>query len=89
MDGKDWLLVLAAIVIFGGPVGHAIWKRSRGDVQRMPRGETFVTDPIRIGETIAQTGGRALAEGAKLLKYGSLRYTGDSAQTGQQLVGGA
>lgn len=89
MDGKDWLLVLAAIVIFGGPVGHAVWKRSRGNIHKSPAGETFLTDYSRLGSAVTAVGGRALAEGAKLMRFGALRYTNDQTQKDMQKVGGA
>jgi len=88
MDGKDWLLVVAALVIFGGPVGHAIWRRSRGTVSAQPGGETMINDVTRLGMAVTTTGGRALAEGAKLLKYGALRYANDQSNKANQWVGG-
>jgi len=92
MDDKDWLLVLAALVIFGGPVGHVIWRRSRGRVVESPDaglGERYlITDPVRVGTAITSYGGKAFAEEAKLLKTGAGRYTARQEAKAQQLVGG-
>jgi hypothetical protein len=89
MDGKDWLLVVAAIVIFGGPVTHALWKRSRGPVTRNAAGDLLITDTVRLGTAVAEFGGRALAEGAKQLQMGALRYNDMVAARENQLVGGS
>jgi hypothetical protein len=89
MDGKDWLLVVAAIVIFGGPLGHTVWRRSRGPMRKRPEGTFLINDNVRLGMTVADVGGRSLAEGAKLQRFGSLRYNNDREQTDMQKVGGA
>ena len=92
MDAKDWLLVLAALVIFGGPIGHTVWRRTKGDVGVRPKtdlGDQYlIDDPARMGAAITAYGGKAFAAGAKLLKRGAMRTVADNERRQQQMVGG-
>jgi hypothetical protein len=89
MDGKDWLLVVAALVIFGGPLSHALWKRAGGQVTRQPQGDLLMTtDTIRLGTAVTSFGGKAIAEGAKLTKYGASYYNNTAENKANQKLGG-
>lgn len=89
MDWKDYALIIAAILIVGGPVGVHFYHRGKGQVAKQPGGEGLIDDKRRLGTVVSLVGGRALQEGAKLQKFGALRYANTQSGKDQQQVGGA
>jgi hypothetical protein len=88
MDWKDWAIIGLVVVLVGGPLGLHIHRRAKGPAGKGPRETEGVIDDVRrLGETVAHYGGKAIAEGGKLIKRGGLRFNNE--RQGQQLVGGA
>lgn len=89
MDWKDYALIAAVVLLVVGPVGVHFYHRGKGQVKKAPDGEGLIDDKRRLGTVVSLVGGRALQEGAKLKKFGSLRYANTQAGKDQQAVGGA
>lgn len=89
MDWKDWALIGAAVLILAGPLGVHLYHRGKRGATKNPQGESLTDDNRRLGTMVSLVGGRVIAEGAKLRKYGALSYQNDQAGMKMQKVGGA
>jgi hypothetical protein len=98
MDTKDYIIIGLIVLVVGGPVGVHLYHRGQGKVRKQPQatdyeggsvGGSVITDTIRLGSAVAMNGGKTIAEGAKLVKQGSLRYHNREQGKSTQMVGGA
>ncbi len=90
MDWKDYLIIGGALfLLFGGGVGLHFYTKGKGNVPSGPTGGAIVDDPRRMGVAITTTGGKAFAEGGKLIREGASRYIATRQLKEMQLVGGA
>jgi hypothetical protein len=90
METKDYVIIGLVLLVIGVPIGVHVYHRGKGKLRKMPRNpDSVIDDNRRLGTAIAAYGGKTIAEGGKLAKYGSLRYHNDSENKNQQHVGGS
>lgn len=82
MDWKDYVIVGGALfLLFGGGLYGHYRGKARGDILAGPQGGTgggvggvVIDDVRRLATAVATVGGKAFAEGGKLVKRGGLAY---------------
>jgi hypothetical protein len=90
MDKKDYIIIGLVLLVVGVPIAVHVYHRGRGKLRKMPKNpDSIINDNHRLGTAIAAYGGKTIAEGGKLAKFGSLRYHNDSETAKQQHVGGS
>jgi hypothetical protein len=90
MEWKDYALIAAVVLLIGGPIALHFRAVGKGKLRKGPQEtDSIINDNVRLGTAITTVGGRTVAEGAKALKLGSLRYNNREHGKQQQQVGGA
>jgi hypothetical protein len=94
MEWKDYAIIGLVILVIGAPIGVHVYHRGKGQLGKKPKetdesSATMTDDGRRLGTAISLYGGKTIAEGAKAVKRGSLRYHNDQEGKKQQQVGGA
>ncbi len=91
MDWKDYAIIGLVLLVVGVPIGVHFHHKGRGDLRKHPQNTdgTIIDDARRLGAAITTVGGRTIAEGAKAMKMGSLKYNTRLHMKEQQQVGGA
>jgi hypothetical protein len=77
MDWKDYVIIGGALfLLFGGGVYGHYRTRAKGQIEAEPTGGGTVIDDVRrLATAVSTVGGKAFAEGGKLIKRGGLAYT--------------
>ena len=96
METKDYIIVFLILVVIGGPLAVHVHHKGKGSLRKGPQntsdagvGGIIINDTRRLGMAVAAVGGKVVAEGAKLLKRGSLAHDNREEDKKQQKVGGA
>jgi hypothetical protein len=88
MDWKDYVIIGGALfVLFGGGVYAHYRKKGEGQIQAEPTGPVYIDDLRRLGAAVSTVGGKAFAEGGKLMKSGALKYVARSERKQMHMVG--
>ncbi len=88
MDWKDYVIIGGALfLLFGGGLYTHYKRKGQGNVPAAPTTGPFIDDVRRLATAVSTVGGKAIAEGGKLVRDGAMMYTARTERRNLHLAG--